>query len=66
MRPCDCAAIGGPTISRVDGCINDEQKECIICQHSTCWDLTESPFWGFGANCPHGPVMVEEVEPPDA
>jgi hypothetical protein len=27
--PADCAANGGPTISRVTGCINDEQREAV-------------------------------------
>ena len=47
----DCAAIGGPTISRMRGCINDEMKECLRCGHCVRWDMTEAWFLGFEANC---------------
>lgn len=60
-RPADCAALGGPTISRVRGCINDEMKECIVCGDKCRWDVTEDPFFGFAASCPHGPVTPDEV-----
>jgi hypothetical protein len=49
----DCAANGGPTISRVRGCINDEMLECIVCRHSVVWDLTENSFFGFKGSCPY-------------
>ena len=45
--PSDCAANGGPTISRVRGCINDEMLECIVCGNSCHWSMTEHPFFGF-------------------
>lgn len=51
----DCAAIGGSTISRRKGCINDEQLECVRCHHSVVWDLAESCFFGFEANCGEKP-----------
>jgi hypothetical protein len=62
-RPTDCAAAGGPTISRVRGCINDEMKECVICAMETAHDWTEHPFFGFAAQCPYGPPKEEEREP---
>jgi hypothetical protein len=55
QRHRDCAAIGGPTISRMRGCINDEMKECIICGNSCRWDMTEHSFFGFEAACPQKP-----------
>lgn len=54
----DCAANGGDTISRQRGCINDEQRECVKCHHCIVWDITESRFWGFRANCPY----MEEIK----
>lgn len=55
LRPPDCAAIGGPTISRMRGCINDEMKECIICGNVCRWDMAEHSFFGFAAVCPQKP-----------
>ena len=51
--PADCAANGGPTVSRVTGCINDEMRECIVCHNRCAWDMTEHSFFGFRASCPH-------------
>jgi hypothetical protein len=51
--PSDCAANGGPTISRVKGCINDEMLECIVCRNSSPWDMTEHSFFGFMSSCPY-------------
>lgn len=51
MKP-DCAANGGPTISRVRGEINNEMRECIVCKHACRWDLTEHLFFGFRVSCP--------------
>lgn len=53
-RPHDCAAAGAPTKSCPRALIDDEQRECTGCGHSVRWDLTESGFWGFASNCPHG------------
>lgn len=51
--PEDCAANGGPTLSRVRGCINDEMKECTVCKHSVVHDFVDHSFFGFAANCPY-------------
>jgi hypothetical protein len=59
--PADCAANGGPTISRVRGCINDEMRECIICGDSCLWDMTEHSFFGFRASCPHREQLEQEA-----
>lgn len=53
-RPHDCAAAGAQTRSVPRALIDDEQRECTGCGHCARWDLTESSFWGFAANCPHG------------
>ena len=66
QRHPDCAAIGGPTISRMRGCINDEMKECIVCHHTVVHDLTEHPFFGFEVNCPQKPNDPSERPPPTA
>jgi hypothetical protein len=59
--PADCAANGGPTISRVEGCIDDEMLECIVCRNSSRWDTTEHPFFGFKESCPHREQLEQEV-----
>lgn len=51
--PDDCAANGGPTISRVRGRIDDEMLECITCGNSCRWDMTEHSFFGFRTACPY-------------
>lgn len=61
-RPMDCAASGGPTISRVRGCINDEMRECVVCGDSCRWDVVDHPIWGFSASCPHDALTTEEVQ----
>jgi len=61
--PADCAANGGPTISRVRGCINDEMRECIICGNSCRWDMTEHSFFGFRMDCPHSEQLELEAQP---
>jgi hypothetical protein len=63
FRPTDCAAVGGHTISRVRGCINDEMKECIVCGHAVVGDMTEHSFFGFTFSCPYGPPEKEDREP---
>ncbi len=63
FRPTDCAAVGGPTISRVQGCINDEMKECVVCGNDAVHDMTEHSFFGFPGSCPYGPPKEEECEP---
>jgi hypothetical protein len=60
FRPADCAAIGGPTISRVEGCINDEMLECIVCNHAAPHDMTDNSFFGFPGNCPYGQPVDQE------
>ena len=60
QRHPDCAAIGGPTISRMRGCINDEMKECIICGNACRGDMTEHSFFGFEAACPQKPNVRTE------
>jgi len=52
----DCAAIGGPTISRGRATVNDEMRECIVCRHSCRWDMTEHAFFGFEGTCPLRPA----------
>jgi hypothetical protein len=59
--PADCAANGGPTISRVRGCINDEMRECIICGNLCRWDITEHSFFGFRAFCLHREQLEQEA-----
>lgn len=51
--PSDCAANGGPTLSRVHGCINDEMRECVICKEQCVWYMTEHSFFGFMPSCPY-------------
>lgn len=63
FRPADCAAVGGPTISRVRGCINDETKECIVCGDAVVHDMTEHHFFGFACSCPYEIPKKEECEP---
>jgi hypothetical protein len=63
FRPTDCAAVGGPTISRVQGCINDEMKECVVCGDAVVHDMTEHSFFGFACSCPYGPPEEEGREP---
>jgi hypothetical protein len=63
FRPTDCAAVGGPTISRVRGCINDKMKECIVCGDAVVHDMTEHSFFGFACSCPYGPSKEEGREP---
>lgn len=53
-RPPDCAAAGGPTLSRVRGCINDELRECVVCGEATVHDMVDHRLFGFAANCPYG------------
>lgn len=48
----DCAAIGGPTLSRIRGTINDEMKECTVCGNACLWSMTEHSFFGFEGSCP--------------
>lgn len=48
----DCAANGGPTISRMSGQINNEMRECLVCHKACRWDMTEHFFFGFANNCP--------------
>jgi len=59
--PSDCAANGGPTISRVRGCINDEMRECIICKNEVVWHMTEHSFFGFKASCPYSNQLEQEA-----
>jgi hypothetical protein len=59
----DCALNGGPTISRVRGCINDEMRECIICHNSCHWAMTEHSFFGFKQSCPYKKQLKLEGEP---
>ena len=63
FRPADCAAVGGPTISRVQGCINDETKECSVCGDAVVHDMTEHHIFGFASSCPYGRPKEEEREP---
>jgi hypothetical protein len=67
FRPTDCAAVGGPTISRVHGWINDEKKdemkECSVCGDAVVHDMTEHSFFGFACSCPYGPPKEEDREP---
>jgi hypothetical protein len=58
----DCAANGGPTISRVRGCINDEMRECIICHYSCHWSMTENLFFGFAGSCPYSEQLKQESD----
>ena len=60
--PFDCAANGGPTISRVRGCINDEMLECIVCGSSCLWCMTEHSFFGFKTSCPHAEQLEQEAD----
>jgi hypothetical protein len=60
--PADCAANGGPTISRVTGCINDEMRECIVCRNSCLWSMTEHSFFGFRLLCPHAGQLGQEAD----
>jgi len=55
QRHPDCAANGGPTISRARGCINDEMRECVVCGSACRWDMTDHAFFGFAASCPQPP-----------
>ena len=57
----DCAANGGPTISRVRGCINDEMRECIICKNEVVWHMTEDSFFGFKTSCPYLDQLEQEA-----
>jgi hypothetical protein len=63
FRPTDCAAVGGPTISRVPGCINDEMKECVVCGDAVVHDMTEHSFFGFACSCPYGSPKEEDRKP---
>ena len=59
--PADCAANGGPTISRVRGCINDEMLDCIVCRNLCLWSMTEDSFFGFRPSCPHSDQLEHET-----
>jgi hypothetical protein len=60
LRPTDCAAADGPTISRVPGCIGDDTNECVVCGQAVVDDMTEHHFFGFACSCPYGPSEKEE------
>ena len=60
--PADCAANGGPIISRVSFCINDEMLECIVCGSSCLWGMAEHSFFGFKASCPHAEQLEQEAD----
>ena len=51
--PPDCAANGAATISRTNGLIDDEMRECSECGAQCRWDMTEHSFFGFPASCPN-------------
>lgn len=59
----DCAANGGPTISRAKGCINDEMLECIVCHTQCRWDMTDHPLFGFKSGCNRPELKNEEQQP---
>ena len=58
----DCAANGGPTISRVRGCINDEMLECVVCHNAVAWDMADHSFFGFKMSCPHRDLLSDSSD----
>ena len=47
----DCAAQGADTISRQQGLIDNEMRECIECGTQCRWDMVDHPFFGFAGSC---------------